>query len=95
MLDVVLILCVYWLDACWHDVSWDAKSVLAAVLAMISFLLFAEVRGLYRSWRTSPLVDEIREVLVIWMMVVVTLLMLAFVTKSTGANRCASGMACQ
>jgi len=32
-------------------------SQLAAVLAMITFLLFAEMRGLYRSWRTSPLVD--------------------------------------
>lgn len=83
VLDVVLILCVYWLDVCWHEVAWDAKPVLAAVLAMISFLLFAEMRGLYRSWRTSPLVDEIREVLVIWMMVVVTLLILAFVTESS------------
>lgn len=83
VLDAVLILCVYWLDVCWHDLAWDAKPVLAAVLATISFLLFAEMRGLYRSWRTSPLVDEIREVLAIWMMVVMTLLLLAFVTESS------------
>lgn len=85
LLDVVLIFFVYWWVVSWHDAEWDAKPALAAVLAMsamIAFLLFAEMRGLYRSWRTSTLVNEIREVLVIWMMVAITLFMLVLVTDS-------------
>lgn len=85
LLDVVLIFFVYWWVVSWHDAEWDAKPALAAVLAMsamIAFLLFAEIRGLYRSWRTSTLANEIREVLVIWMMVAITLFMLVLVTDS-------------
>lgn len=82
LLDVVLIFFVYWWVVSWHDAEWDAKPALAAVSAMIAFLLFAEMRGLYRSWRTSTLVNEIREVLVIWMMVAITLFMLVLVTDS-------------
>ncbi|MFA6013558.1 MAG: undecaprenyl-phosphate glucose phosphotransferase [Gallionellaceae bacterium] len=83
LLDVGIVFSVYWLVISLHEVAWNVTTVVAVVLALTSFLLFAEMRGLYRSWRVSPLIDEIREVVFIWLMVVITLLTLAYVTKSS------------
>jgi len=58
--SVCWMLCLFFAFIGWLSVVTmrsGMHSQLAAVLAMITFLLFAEMRGLYRSWRTSPLVD--------------------------------------
>lgn len=82
-LDTLIIGFLSWMVFSLNDSAWEEKQIVASVLAMIFFLLFAEMRGVYRSWRTSPLVDELREVLVIWLMVVLALLALAFIAKSS------------
>ena len=53
------------------------------MLATILFAFFAELRGLYRSWRTSTMGDEVRAVFSTWFLVVFVLLTIAFVTKTS------------
>ena len=64
--------------------SADYNVVLAA-LSVVCFYFFAASRGLYASWRVGGLADEITDLLIAWGEVVVVLVMLAFITK-TSAN---------
>jgi putative colanic acid biosynthesis UDP-glucose lipid carrier transferase len=83
LLDVSLIFVIYGLAFSLHGGEWDVRRILAAVLAVLFFAILAEMRGLYNSWRTSPLVDEIRALVSVWLMVITALLMLAFATKTS------------
>lgn len=82
-IDVFIIVSLSWSLVRWYGATWETKQIIASVLAVIFFLLFAEMRGVYRSWRTSPLVEELREITLIWMMVVFALLLLFFASKSS------------
>jgi putative colanic acid biosynthesis UDP-glucose lipid carrier transferase len=82
VVDGFFIFIIYWIGTVLHNGNWDAKRILVSVLAVTLFLFFAEMKGLYNSWRTSSLLDEIRTVLSIWAMVAFMLLMLVFSTKT-------------
>ncbi|HMJ14193.1 MAG TPA: hypothetical protein VK524_22410, partial [Polyangiaceae bacterium] len=64
--------------------DWSTINTLAAAIAVIVFHLIAEVNGLYRPWRGSPMRNEIFQVLTTWALVVPVLLFIAFATKSSG-----------
>lgn len=83
ILDGLLILVVYWVAFSFHGGDWEVRRTLTAVLAVLLFAVIAEMRGLYRSWRASSLAEEAGALLFAWLLVVVTLLMLAFVTKTS------------
>lgn len=83
LLDAALIFSVYGVLLVWSDGTWDTVRIVAAVLAVFVFALIAEMHGVYRSWRTSSLADEIRTVISIWTFVVFALLVLAFATKTS------------
>lgn len=83
LLDGFLIFFVYWVGFALHDGEWDTKRILVSVLAAVFFALFGEMKGIYNSWRTSSLADEVRALLSVWLKVVSVLLMLAFVTKTS------------
>jgi putative colanic acid biosysnthesis UDP-glucose lipid carrier transferase len=83
LLDAFLIFFIYWEAFILLGGHWDTMQTLMSVLAVAFFALFAELRGVYNSWRNSSLVDEIRSLLSIWLMVVSMLLMLVFVTKTS------------
>lgn len=83
LLDGLLIFSVYSVDFVLYDQNWDTNRILISVLAAVLFALFAEIQGLYSSWRTSSLADEITTLLYVWLMVISTLLMLAFATKTS------------
>lgn len=85
VIDVVLICSTLWASRWMYGVELPEYSIGLAVLSVVCFLLFAEARGLYASWRVGGLVDEITDLLLAWGMVVVVLVMLAFMTK-TSAN---------
>lgn len=82
-------------DACWivlgqyiacqiYPQSWNTMNTMAAAFAVIVFHLIAEVNGLYRPWRGSPMRYEIFQVLTTWAIVVPVLLFIAFATKTSG-----------
>lgn len=83
LLDVLLILLAYAADSWFVGVTWDTKFVLAAAFAAAFFMLFAEMRGLYLSWRVSSFGGEVRALLTTWLWVIFTLLALAFLTKTS------------
>jgi putative colanic acid biosynthesis UDP-glucose lipid carrier transferase len=83
MVDGLLITGVYWTSLSLHGEVLDANHLLAAMSAVLFFLFFAEMYGLYKSWRTSPQSAEVRTLLAVWVMVVGSLLMLAFATKTS------------
>ncbi len=56
---------------------------LAATWAMVLFLLVAEIRGLYNSWRLDLMRHEIKHALWVWFAVACTLIVLAFLTKTS------------
>ncbi|HZW23960.1 MAG TPA: undecaprenyl-phosphate glucose phosphotransferase [Gallionella sp.] len=56
---------------------------LAGTLAVLLFLLFAEIKGVYHSWRLDPIGREVNHVLIAWMLVVCSLVILAFLSKTS------------
>ncbi|MFZ2541937.1 MAG: undecaprenyl-phosphate glucose phosphotransferase [Gallionella sp.] len=58
-------------------------NVVLAFLSVACFYFFATSRGLYASWRVGGLVDEITDLLIAWGEVIVVLVMLAFISKTT------------
>jgi len=56
---------------------------LAGVTAVLLFLFFAEVNGAYHSWRSEPIRREIYRVLIVWVWVIGSLVILAFLFKTS------------
>ncbi|MDO9104613.1 MAG: undecaprenyl-phosphate glucose phosphotransferase [Methylovulum sp.] len=83
LLDALLIFSIYRGLQIVFNADGEAKNILAEALAVIFFLTFAELQGLYRSWRTSPLGDEVGAVFFSWLCVIFVLLTLAFVSKTS------------
>lgn len=84
ILDALLICLTMLLAGELRDISLSHDYLIVVLLAVVLFLIFAEAKGLYRSWRTANLTDEIIGVVVVWFAVMVSLVVLGFVTKMTG-----------
>ncbi len=68
------------------SLGWGAGGVgqahaLVTLLAVFLFMIFAEIQGVYGSWRTRSTWDEVREVTVVWFGVIVSLIVMAFLFK--------------
>jgi len=61
----------------------DADYLLLMSLAVLAFLFVAEVRGLYQSWRIGSIAEECGHLAVVWFVVLMGLLVLGFVTKTS------------
>lgn len=85
LIDAALIYAALWFSRMLYGVDLVDYNVVSAVLAISGFYFFAEAKGLYASWRVGGLVDEITDLFIAWGMVVVVLVMLAFMSK-TSAN---------
>jgi putative colanic acid biosynthesis UDP-glucose lipid carrier transferase len=83
LLDVFLIIAIFCVDLLSFGATWDNKRILVAVFAALLFTFVGGLRGLYNSWRTSSLIDEVRTLMFVWLTVVLALLMLAFATKTS------------
>jgi putative colanic acid biosynthesis UDP-glucose lipid carrier transferase len=83
-LDASLIFFTYWFITINRlEVVWDSKRILATAFAVVFFAFFAELFGLYRSWRNSSLIEEIQALLKVWLLTIFVLLTLAFITKTS------------
>lgn len=85
LVDAGLICVVLWGSHRLYGVIINEHNILSVVLAAICFYFFAEAKGLYDSWRMGGIVVEITDLVMAWGMVVVILVILAFVSK-TSAN---------
>jgi putative colanic acid biosynthesis UDP-glucose lipid carrier transferase len=83
VLDAVLIMTMLHLAAWAYAVPVDEQIHLAGAWAIALFLLFAESRGLYVSWRTLHVRDEALRVTLTWSAVAFTLVFFSFLSKTT------------
>ena len=83
MLDALLILLTMILAAWLRNVDLTPDYMLAVSISVLFFLLFAEAKGLYRSWRTRSQIDEIVNVVLVWFSVVISLILLAYASKTS------------
>jgi len=76
----------------YHE-SWSEQTMTVTVLGLLAYGFAAEVTGLYRPYRMETVVREIRDTLVSWLPVPLTLLTFWFFTKtSTDYSRVAASM---
>ncbi|MDD5329773.1 MAG: undecaprenyl-phosphate glucose phosphotransferase [Sulfuricella sp.] len=79
--DVAIILFMLWLCSYLYGVGSHYYHELAAAWAIVFFLFFAEVRGLYQSWRINSLRSEMALILWVWFAVICSVIIFAFLTK--------------
>lgn len=83
LLDAVLIGIVLWLSHKFYGVSIVNHNIASVILAIIGFYFVAQSRGLYASWRTGGLSVEATNLFIVWAVVIVLLVMLAFMSKTS------------
>ena len=64
-----------------RDIPLNSGYITLVSLAILLFLIFAEINGLYRSWRTERLVIELFRIISVWFLVVLCLAALGFAIK--------------
>ena len=65
------------------SIELSAGYLLLITLAILNFLLVAEMRGLYQSWRVSSLLEEFWHLNIVWLVALVGLLALGFILKAS------------
>lgn len=83
LIDASLICVVLWAAHRLYGVDINDHNVVSAILAVVCFYLFAELKGLYASWRMGGIVVEITDLVIAWGMVVMVLVMIAFMSKTS------------
>lgn len=83
LLDVLVIAGSLELTSRLFNVPLHFQYWLAITWAIMFFLLVAEVRNIYSSWRMIPLKEEVFQLFVVWLIVVFGLVCLAFTTKTS------------
>ncbi|VAW85052.1 Undecaprenyl-phosphate galactosephosphotransferase [hydrothermal vent metagenome] len=81
--DVLWVVFIFWLLALFYDVEFDDRLSLVVACGAGIFVFLAETNDLYRSWRGAPLWQEGIRLWWVWLGVVLGLLLLAYVTKSS------------
>ena len=81
--DVMLIVGCLVVSAHVYAVSWSDRYSFSAAAAVAVFYLFAESKGLYRSWRISTIFQEWRELWVAWSGTVLALMIVVFIFKDS------------
>lgn len=81
LMDGAIIVAVLWLCGYLHHVDFHRYQGLAAAWALVLFMLFAELKGVYHSWRLDSLRSEVVRVVGVWIAVVGMLIVLAFMLK--------------
>ncbi len=83
-LDILAIVTIYPLAKfIYGRTQFDALDLLAMLLAVILFLLMANVFTLYRSWRSSTLREEFQTLFLTIISMILGLLLLAYASKTT------------
>jgi putative colanic acid biosynthesis UDP-glucose lipid carrier transferase len=83
MVDATVILSVFYGSAIGYGVSFEQQYQLAGMVAVVGFLLFAELHALYSSWRAESIGREAWMILSVWILTLSVLFALAFLSKSS------------
>ncbi len=83
MLDAVIIIATLWLSATSYGVTLNVNYELAAMVAVVGFLFFAEWHALYVSWRADSLRREGWVILSMWILCCSAMFALGFLSKTS------------
>lgn len=83
ILDAALIVLARFLVCVPYEGAWDNSDTVMVAIALASYLVFAEVHGVFRSWRTTPVREEVRTTLWSWVLTAVPVLAWLFLTKTS------------
>jgi len=81
--DIVLIILSLWAAMSLRGIPVDMSYGMAGLLGTLCFVFFAGVGNLYRSWRGTPLPQEIWRVLALWTGALSVMMIAAFATKTS------------
>jgi len=84
IVDAVIVVLCFLLAAIFHDFPWNPHFSFFSALAIIVFYIIARQSGLYRSWRTSSFQHESVIVLQAWLLTMLFVFVVAFLSKFTG-----------
>jgi len=82
--DVLIIVLCFLLSAMLLDFPWNPHFSFFSVLAVVVFYIIARQSGLYRSWRTSSFQYESVIILQAWLLTMLLVFVVAFLSKFTG-----------
>jgi len=83
--DAALIVACFFIAAMFYDYPWNPHFSFFAILAVIVFYFSARQGGLYRSWRMSSFKQESVTVLQAWLLTMLVVLVIAFLSKFSGS----------
>jgi len=83
VLDGAIILGTLWLCGQGYGVSIEVHYALAGLLAVVGFLFFSELNGLYGSWRAESIRSEAWSIVTVWFFTLCALLAIGFLGKSS------------
>ena len=81
--DFLSIAMAHYIACAFYRDVWRPPMTVATAIALVSFNLLAEWRGLYRPWRSERIAQEFWAAATTWLVVPVILLTLAFGTKTS------------
>jgi putative colanic acid biosynthesis UDP-glucose lipid carrier transferase len=82
-LDAMIVVSGMYFSAIVYGLALNADYLLLITLAVLIFLFVSEVRGLYKSWRAGSVIEECKHVAVVWFIVLLLLMALGFLTKTS------------
>lgn len=83
-LDIVIIVGCFVLSAMFFRFPWNPHFSFFSVIAAIVFYIIARQSGLYRSWRTSSFQGESTLILQAWLLTMLVVLVVAFLSSFLG-----------
>ncbi len=81
--DLLIIISTLFLVAWAMGIQWRDYFTIAGCIAIVTYVITAEMTALYASWRLGSLTDENKQVILTWIAVVFALLVLAYATKTS------------
>lgn len=82
-LDIVIVIVALWICAHGYGAILGLQYAIAAMVAVVAFMFFAEWHALYGSWRADSIRHEAWMILSIWALTCCVLLALGFFSKSS------------
>jgi len=83
LVDSLIIMLALYISTSLYNAVFDAHYINAGIRSILIYLLFASANRVYGSWRISQIWPEIRSVTIAWVLMLVVMVTLAFLTKTS------------
>ena len=84
VVDVTLVfVTLFVITSIYPDANWSSKYALLGLIGIILFLFISDITAMYQSWHGVSYQSECTRVLIVWALVVMIMLVVAYATKTT------------